>query len=173
MNRPPEPSPLARYLQTCVELVGTPYLWWAKGDHFGQIHDGEFRKLPVPADESGRRLALDCSGFVTVPAKLVGGPDFVWTHNTDRLWTELRETKVPTPGDLAFYGGRGPDDVEHVMVVLSVLPTGAVMVIGASGGGRKTITLEIARASRACVKVKHSHLYRPDFRGFRTGFFHP
>lgn len=178
MTQPPAPTPLSRFLATCVELVGTPYLWWAKGDRFG-FQDPISQKVEireVEADRDGRRMALDCSGFVTVPAKLVGGPDLVWTHRAKDLYRELRPTKSPVPGDLAFYGGAEGDDwktVDHVMVVLAILPTGAVMVIGASGGGKKTTSLEIARASGAKVKVKHSHLYRADFRGFRTGLFHP
>jgi hypothetical protein len=169
------PSKTALYLSECVRLLGTPYRWWAKGDEHGESASsdaaGGFRKVPNEADEHGSRFALDCSGGVTVPAFNVGGPDLRWSHHAAGLWKRQRAVKVPLPGDLACYG-ESDDAIEHVMTVLAVLHTGEIMVIGASGGGHDTTSLAKAREKNAKMKIKSSHLYRPDFRGFRAGLFH-
>lgn len=167
-------------LRMAVTLLGVPYLWWAKGEEYGGVYGGKFETRPVRSVVGGNEapaLAFDCSGFVTWLHKQATGADLRWTHNTDKLWNELPGAHLATdgvpsrgtawavlPGDLAFYGGGKPDDVSHVMLVLSVMPEG-VMVLGASGGDSSTTSPK----PRARVKLYSSHLYRRDFRGFRVG----
>lgn len=173
------PSLNARYLEILISLLGTPYLWHAKGEERGIIETAPsgaktLRLEPVPeiiAGEPG--FALDCSGGVTYAAWRAGGPDHRWSHHTDRLWAERPRVVSPRPGDLAFYGGRGPTDVDHVMTVLACLPGGEVFVLGPSGGDSSTRTLARAKEQHARLKLRTSHLYRRDFRGFRAGYFNP
>jgi murein DD-endopeptidase len=127
------------YLKLALEQMGKPYRWGAKGIDL-----------------------FDCSGLVTSCLHRLGGPDWRLTHNTDRLLLELPETHSPLPGDLCLYGAK--NDANHVMLWLG----SCGLVFGASGGGRDTASLEIARKQNACVKVKSSHEYRPDFLGFRS-----
>jgi cell wall-associated NlpC family hydrolase len=144
-----------------IELANTPYLWAGKGTHMLR-KDGIVVMSPY--------FGLDCSGFITFCTKKIGGPDLRWTYNTDTFWNRrpsVAEMDVQ-PGDYALYGGAQPDDVEHVMLVLGKID-GKIAVIGASGGGHETTTLDKASQQDARVKVKTTHLYRTDFRGFRLG----
>ncbi len=137
------------YLQRGLDLMGVPYIWG------GRNHDG-----------------VDCSGvpIMALYDASLGSIDLrKWW--SDKLWMDLEETKEPAPGDLAFYGGNTPKDVQHVMVVL-VAPGGQVLyegiVFGAVGGNHTTLTEEIAEKQRASVRSRDSTYYRPDFRGFRS-----
>lgn len=132
-----------QFLVECFELLHTPYIYGGRSDH-----------------------GVDCWGFVSLSWSRSGGPDRS-TWWTDRAWAELSPIKGETglmPGDLAFYGGSKPDDVEHVMVVGPLLT-----VIGASGGDSTTKSL--IEAFRRGAKVKafphYREGYRSDFRGFR------
>lgn len=129
----------AAFLELALEQMGKPYRWGAKGID-----------------------AYDCSGLVTSCLHRLGGPDWRAFGNTDYLLANLPETHSPQPGDLCLYGAK--NDASHVMVWLG----SCGLVFGASGGGSKTTTTEIARAQNARVKVKSSHNYRPDFLGFRS-----
>ncbi|RYZ33361.1 MAG: peptidoglycan endopeptidase, partial [Myxococcaceae bacterium] len=102
----------------------SPYRWGAKGQR---------------AAADGPRL-FDCSGLVTWCLHQVGGPDWRMTHNTGRLWDACKPVASVAdlqPGDLVLYGKEG--DPDHVMVHV-----GAGVMVGASGGGRRTLTLEDA-----------------------------
>lgn len=119
---------------------------------------------------------LDCSGLVTWALWRAGGPDWRQTHNTDKLWNELSVPQMLRPGDLAFYGGKGlpeggrePKDVSHVMIWLFDPGGGSGgLVVGASGGDSTTIDAVAATKQGAYVKCHRTHLYRDDFRAFRT-----
>lgn len=146
----------AELVTASLNLRGVPYLWGAKGLVF-------YTGQPTPA------FALDCSGAVTYAIKQVAGVDLTRTHNTDKLWNELPSIEVPQLGDIALYGGNRPDDVSHVEMIVAIDPDSKLYVVGgASGGTPQTLTLDIAKAARAMYKVKKSHLYRTDFRGFRS-----
>ncbi|RKH19151.1 peptidoglycan endopeptidase [Corallococcus sp. CA047B] len=137
----------ALFLQLVLNQVGAPYRWGAKGS------------LPDP---HGPRL-FDCSGLVTWSLHQVGGPDWRTTHNTDRLWDACKpveRVEELQPGDLVLYGKAG--DPDHVMVHV-----GAGVVVGASGGGSTTRTLEDAARSDAKVKAFARVAYRSDVLGFR------
>lgn len=119
----------------------------------------------------------DCGGLGWDGLHQVGGPDLrLW--DTDMAWAKLEPVATPTPGDLAFYAGRepsGPNDVQHVEVVVDVADRldacGFTLrgwrTIGASGGGRTTTMLEVARAQGARVQYREHHLLRSGFCGFR------
>jgi cell wall-associated NlpC family hydrolase len=125
-------------LRTLVlKLVGCPYIWGGSTPWMG----------------------FDCSGFIVWIFRVFGKlPSGDWTAqelhdgfakilNTDFHSVEL--------GDLVFYGG-GPGRITHVMLALS-----SGQVVGASGGGRTTTTIEEARRLGAQVKVKPLN-YRSD-----------
>lgn len=136
-----------------MEREGTPYCWPAPIN--GYL--GKGRENPREP------LALDCSGTVTCGLFVATGGRIRWqeTHNAARLFADLEPTTSPKPGDLCFYGR--PGKVSHVMVWV-----GDGRVVGASGGNSDTLSREIAQRQGACVKFKKSHLYRPDWRGFRA-----
>jgi cell wall-associated NlpC family hydrolase len=107
--------------------------------------------------------ALDCSGAVTcgLYAATHGRIDWRADYNAARLWLELKPTTTPKPGDLAFYGM--PGRVTHVMTVV-----GDGRVVGACGGNRDTLSVEIAAKHGARVKYKDDARYRVDLLGFRS-----
>jgi len=137
----------ADFIARALELIGTPYRWGGKDPATG----------------------LDCSGFITFALWQATGKDFRETHNTDRMWWEWAPARFPRAGDLAFFGGTGPNDVDHVMMVLPLdgdveLPE---LLVGACGGDRTTTTVREAIRRKACVQVRQGTSYRPDFRGYR------
>ncbi|WP_368671424.1 C40 family peptidase [Corallococcus exiguus] len=140
-------SQRAAFLALVLAQMHAPYRWGAKG---------------TPVSKDGPRL-FDCSGLVTWAFNQVGGKDWRATHNTDRLWAECAPVASAAdllPGDLVLYGKAG--DPDHVMVHV-----GAGVVVGASGGGSKTLTLEDAARADAKVKAFTRVAYRPDLLGFR------
>lgn len=137
-------APHAAFLECVLEQIGVPYLWGGKRPETG----------------------LDCSGLVTHALHKVLGQDWRNTHNTDKLWAQLAPIDFPRSGDLAFYGGAGPDDVSHVMVVLN-LDGDEDLVVGACGGDSTTTTLREAVRRGARVRVRQGVHYRRDFRGYR------
>lgn len=130
----------SEFIRVSLELLNTPYIWGGKDPEIG----------------------LDCSGLVTHVLWRLGGPDWRFTYNSARLYDELRTTEAPLPGDLCFYGG-GNGHISHVMVWLGVCG----MVYGAAGGNSDVKTQADAWSRNAKVKLKTSHLYRPDFKGWK------
>ncbi len=151
----------AKLVKESLSLVGVPYLWWAKGDMMKEQRGDNIVLIPTPT------FASDCSGAVGLALKAAGGPDVRWSYNTDSYWNLLPRIDFPSPGDVALYGGESPTDVSHIEMVIALVE-GMVVVGGSSGGDSKTTTLDVARTRRACYKVKHTHLCRTDFRGFRS-----
>ncbi len=116
---------------------------WCLGTPYiygGKTHDG----------------GLDCSGLVTWSLWQAGGPDVRHTHNTERLMDELEPVPYLLPGHLVFYK-------RHVVVHIA-----GGLVCGANGGNRETLTVEIARARAARVKLERRFDYRDDILGFRA-----
>lgn len=147
-----------RFLKWLAERAeeGTPYCWPAESN--GYLGKG----LKSPE----RPVALDCSGAVTCGLYVATGGRIDWRadKNAQRLWMELPGLKVgdqPEPGDVACYGTLA--HCSHVMVMAE----DGHRVVGAAGGDRRTLTVEIARATGAQVKYRRHHLYRPDFIGWR------
>lgn len=136
-----------RLIEWAQHQAGCLYVWGGKGERWGG-HDG-----PV---------VYDCSGLVTCGLLYLGLPDWRQTHNAARLYEALEP--VPAlqvmPMDLAFYGQ--PHHISHVMFHWS-----DGRVYGAAGGNSSTVTPELAMKIGACVRYRDSHMYRPDFRGFR------
>lgn len=135
----------AAFVETVLEQMGIPYIWGGKSPTAG----------------------FDCSGLVTFAWLMAGGPDWRPTHNTDRLWNELEPCRFPSCGDLAFFGGARPDDVNHVMVVVPLDGNNPDLLVGACGGDHTTVNLREAHRRRARVQVRRGVDYRPDFRGYR------
>lgn len=134
------------------EERGTPYCWPdARNGYSG-------KGLHSPQEPD----SLDCSGTVTCGLfnATKGALDWRSDHNAARLFLELKPTGTPKPGDLCFYGP--PGRITHVMTWV-----GDGRVVGACGGNRDTLSVEIARKVGARVKYRASHLYRPDFAGYR------
>lgn len=113
---------------------------------------------------------LDCSGHVTWCLSVLGGEDLRADWNTDTMWNKLPAPLdgMPKPGDLALYGGKRPNDVSHVAVLVARRSVGAWVVVTAAGGDSTVTSLSIARQKGARVKMRLTHLYRDDFRGFRS-----
>ncbi len=141
-----------RYIHWALAQLGRVTLWGAKG---------EGRLMPNGYLEP----AFDCSGLVTCGYRHVGPVNWTQTHNTDRLWAELPEVLEPEPGDLAFYGGTSPTDVEHVAIVLA-----GGHVICASGATSKETSIKLAwdnPTHRVLVFNCVDYRRKRDFRGYR------
>lgn len=137
----------------------TPYCW----PHENNGYLGKGLQHPEAPE------ALDCSGTVTCGLfnATHGRLDWRADYNTTRLWKTLQPAQAPRPGDLAFYGSlttAGTLVHGHVMV----LAADGVRVVGASGGGPWTLSVERARLNNAHVRFHSSHLYRKDFLGWRA-----
>lgn len=140
----------AIFIRWVLDQLGCLALWGAKGDS-AQLPTGIY----VPA--------YDCSGLVTCGYRHAGCEDWTHTANTDVLWTRLEPTLEPQPGDLAFYGGKAANDVEHVAIVLA----GGHVICASGATSLITTAAEAWKDKTRRVKVFGSHLYRKSFRGFR------
>lgn len=132
--------------------IGVPYIWFAKGMERGKVSQRVVLREPLSF------LAFDCSGFVTSCLALCDGPDYRWSHHTDRMWNEwpaVAEADLKLM-DLVFYGKE--NDPNHVMFWL-----GKEFAIGASGGGKNTT--EPTPGARVRVTGVH---YRKDLIGYRS-----
>lgn len=113
-----------------LKMVGCPYIWGGGNPWSG----------------------LDCSGFVIWIYQAFGilasGDWTAQSLHNHLLLQEGAERDPADQGDLVFYGS-SKEHITHVMLLLS-----STLVIGASGGGRKTRTFEDARRQGAQVKVK-------------------
>jgi cell wall-associated NlpC family hydrolase len=122
------------------KFIGIPYIWGGSNPHYG----------------------FDCSGFTIWILQVVNilGPGD-WT--ADNLYKTFKEVHTPKIGDLVFYGtGKY---ASHVTIYVGTL-NGVNMQIGASGGGSRTTTEEIAKSQNAMVKMKPV-TYRSDLIGYR------
>lgn len=120
-----------------LKLVGCPYIWGGANPWTG----------------------FDCSGFVVWVFQVFGlVPSGDWTAEALRAQFAYVPEKSPPDvelGDLVFYGV-DPQHLTHIMVGL-----GDGLVVGASGGGHTTVTVDEARRLGAQVKVKPIR-YRAD-----------
>lgn len=139
------------FLARAYGYEGVPYVWGAKGPR-----------------------QFDCSGLITRVIHECGGPNWMVTHNSARLfealtpWLPELEKGFPRgiPRDVALalhipaglvacYGVGG---ISHVMVT-----TGDGRVFGSCGGDSRTT----APIPGAKVQFRPSLVYRPDLRGLR------
>lgn len=156
---------LQTFLAWLASKEDAPYLWGGRG---ATLSDGG----PSPYE------GWDCWGLVSCAVLEAGGPDWRgwWT---DKAWADLEPVANPVPGDLVFYAPSpplGPQDVEHVEVVVGpappmMLPTGPSLpgwrTIGARGGNHLTTSLAMAESQGARVRYRGHHLERVRFCGFR------
>lgn len=167
------PITRARLVSESLNLKGTPYIWGGKGEQMLNpefllwLRTGSKGSQPQRSIPSPGGFALDCSGAVGYAFAKCGNASLLWVYNTDNYWNSLTPVELPEPGDVALYGGTKADDVDHIEMVISVTPD-SIVVGGSSGGDSRTLSLDEANRRRAAYKVKASHLYRPDFRGFRS-----
>lgn len=146
------PETRLRFVTMAFDQLGKPYVWGADGPD-----------------------AFDCSGLICWIRKELGLGDWSKTHTSQRMWNECDPVAEVFPGDLCFYGNPPTKSkpftdakVSHVMIWY-----GDGRVIGASGGNRDTISIEVARKQNACVKFRKDVHYRPDFLGYRTAPLDP
>jgi len=120
-----------------LKLCGCPYIWGGSSPWTG----------------------FDCSGFVVWCFQVLGLlPAGDWTAAGLRAHFATIKERAPDAvelGDLVFYGD-DPQHISHTMMGL-----GGGLVVGASGGGHTTATVEEARRIGAQVKVKPIR-YRAD-----------
>jgi hypothetical protein len=124
-------DPRAVVLAYAEHFVGTWYSWG--GD-----------------DPSG----FDCSGFVLEALKSVGLVERQEDMTADDLRRRFAAVQTPTPGCLAFWKHPAQNRAVHVEMVVTVLSSGAIITIGASGGGSQTTTKEAAMRDNAFIKVR-------------------
>lgn len=164
----------ALFLAWWREHLGGLYLYGGRGDVWTGGGKGKLTRAPYPG--------WDCLGGVGCALLASGGPD-IRSWWTDVAWLRLEPVATPEPGDLIFWAPaepRGPEDVEHVEVVLGRATTPLVVLagtrrqllpgwrtIGAAGGNRTTVTRAIARRQSACIRERSHHLLRPYVAGFR------
>ncbi|MHC4867452.1 MAG: NlpC/P60 family protein [Planctomycetota bacterium] len=117
--------------------LGEPYLW-AGDDPLG---------------------GFDCSGLAGEGLRsvgVIGRADRYASFQLAEMWQATTDIK---PGCLLFWNRRqqdGSQRIGHVEIVWRVLDDGTVLTIGASGGGRKTDTLQDAIDSDAYVKIREA-----------------
>lgn len=135
-----------------TSLIGTPYIWWAKGLINGCYEGGE------AVWKARRFLGFDCSGFGAYVLQACLGRDFRRSLSTRSIWSEWPELHYQSdlrPFDAILYGKGTPS---HVMWSL-----GPGVVIGASSGDHTTLI----PTNDKCVKTA-SIDYRNDVLGYRS-----
>ena len=148
------PPARERIVLVARSLVGLPYVWGSNTPAAG---------------------GMDCSGFAQWCWAVAGIEPWASQFPNGRdetaagLWVGLDDDgNHALPGDLAFYGS-DPARPSHVVIVgaISGVPAAPSLVIGASRGDRTCMSPAIAMAKGARIRTFPSHLYRPDFLGFR------
>lgn len=140
-----------KFYEWCLKQEGCPYVWPTAENKY-----------------SGKGLAgalfpdsFDCSGLVTAAMHAVGGPDWRADHNCNAIFAATEDTKEPEKGDFVLYGV-GRNMLTHIMIW-----AGDGRVFGSSGGNHYTVSPVLAMKIGARVRFHGSHLYRPDFVGFK------
>lgn len=153
------PEETSRFIDALKEKEGCFYCWpTAENNYSGK-----------GLDYAKYKDVYDCSGLIT--ACLYEATNGRIDHRAD--WNaghlmqhcQVIDEKDRKPGDLIFYGlDNVPEHISHVMAVVSYPKAYSWRVAyGASGGGHKTVTPEIAQAQDARVRWFSSIHYRPDF----------
>ena len=127
-------------LKIAFSYIGTPYIWG--GD-----------------DPSG----FDCSGFVIEIMKSIGKlpRNGDWTaHQLADMWQRTRDDKG---GNLVFWRNAAGIAIHVEMCI------GDGLAIGASGGGSKTTTLDMAIKQNAFIKIRPINS-RPGVWGYINPF---
>lgn len=150
-----------KLLDWALSKEGAYYRWGGKGE---TIPEGVFLNEGITPPKC--RELYDCSGLITCAMVFMGLPDKRQKWNAAGLFLHLQPVSVSDvrPMDLAFYGQltqQGPR-IDHVMFHWE-----DGRVYGACQGNSGTLTLATAHRVGARVRFRNSHMYRPDFRGFR------
>ncbi len=96
---------------------------------------------------------FDCSGLMIEILKSVGllPKRGDWTADMLKDLFADKTTEVPRPGCLLFWGVG--DKATHVEMVFAKI-SNDILTIGASGGGSKTTSKEVAISQNAFVKIR-------------------
>lgn len=143
-----------KFVAAALSQVGTPYLWGARG----------FKQWSGSGPITLTQKAFDCSGLVLFAAMQAGSKDRTMLENAQTMFKELPEPGLASAPHLRFYGD-GPEQITHVAVGFYVHGAGGLLVVEAAGGGRTTLTLEIAKTQGACVRCGEER--RTDLVGVR------
>jgi cell wall-associated NlpC family hydrolase len=127
-------------LRYIIDRFGVPYLW---GGHTDKGYDCS----GVVA------AAYDAAGITKKSAGVFNAP--AWERSLKKINKDDLQI-----GDLVFYGSIFSPGATHVMMY-----AGEGKVVGATGGGRSTTTVEIANQQGAAIKQKPLD-YRKDIRGY-------
>lgn len=138
----------AKVLSAGMAVVGSPYIWGAKGD---------CRWSPTgaqPLEENGAPiLAFDCSGLVTWCLKQAGWKDIRLTASAQTIcdtFEPLRYGAALEAGPVIAVYGRTLTDISHVAFLTSMY--GQPWALEAAGGGPTTTTVLGARLAGAAVR---------------------
>ncbi len=152
----------AKIIYNALSQIDLPYRWGGNDPEDPGLNHDWYRWDGIPG-------GMDCSGFVLWAWRQAGV--YFGEQTADQLYTNLKDTLEPLPGDLAFYG---TGQATHVVMILA--PEGR-LVVGANGGGRpkyhETAADYAKRMADAGARVRverKGYKYRPDFLGFKTPF---
>lgn len=93
---------------------------------------------------------FDCSGLVIEGLQACGILPRTGDWRAAALAQRFPLAQKVRPGCLLFWG----EPIVHVEIVWELLSNGAVLTLGASGGGSKTLTRADAEAQNAFVKIR-------------------
>lgn len=101
---------------------------------------------------------FDCSGLVLECLAGVG-VRFQTDMNAQALYNHFKDKKISTAQKdaLVFYGS-APDHITHIAIAIN-----ENQIIEAGGGGRDTVTIDVAKRRDAFVKVRPIN-YRKDLQ---------
>lgn len=136
-----------KFIAEATKQLGAPYVWAAKGL-------GLSGEEPKPA---AMVPAFDCSGLVTHSMWVATGVDHRAFYGSQALFNSCKDvgdlilkpelTLVPFPGWL-YFCGKNPRNISHVGIYL-----GPSMVLEAAGGDHTTISVALAKARGARVRI--------------------
>jgi hypothetical protein len=125
-------------------------------------------KVGLPYQYGGNGpMFFDCSGFVCYclrHCETFAG-DKLPDLSAQKLFYRFQKTHNVRPGCIACYG-KGPNEINHVMLVNWCFEGGFYNLIGARGGGETTRTVADAFAQGAFVSCVSSNYWRENFKGF-------
>lgn len=149
------PEITKKFVKSLLSRHGCYYCWPTKENGYSG-KDIPFAKF---------KSTYDCSGLIT--ASLSEATDGAVDHRRD--WNaghimqhcEIISIDEAQSGDLCFYGlDSTPEHISHVMALVDL--NGYLVCYGSSGGGSKTVTVDIAKKQDARVRWFSSPNYRRD-----------
>lgn len=115
--------------------------------------------VPYRWGGSNPMTGFDCSGLVIEVLKSVGLLEPRSDYTAQGLADLLPETDKVEAGCVVFYDWDNDGKADHCDMVSAVLENGAIITVGASGGG--PTTKDLAMAVRQNAYVKHRVMRTP------------